>query len=124
MRLIIQQLLKTRDPNQQLLWYKNLLVPFEGQEVGRLNEHLKRDMSRKYAYDNSLYSGSPKWKTDLESFEVWYVAEFCMELMDNEDIYLNISAILMHSLKILPYTKHGKLTREFNGKQNYESISI
>ncbi len=44
MRLIIQPLLKKGDPNQQLLWYKNLLVPFDGKEVGRPNEHLERDM--------------------------------------------------------------------------------
>ena len=86
MRLIIQQHLKTGDPNQQLLLYKNVLVPFECQEVVRTNAHVERYMSRKYAYDKSLGSCSPKWKTDLESFEDWYLAEFSMESMDNEDL--------------------------------------
>ncbi|KAG5629805.1 hypothetical protein H5410_001522 [Solanum commersonii] len=95
----------------------SLLVPFDGQEVVRPNEHLERDMSMRYVDVNSLASGSPKWKNDLESFEDWYLAVFFMEPVDNEDLYLNILTSLMHSIKILPNTENGKLTREFNGQQ-------
>uniref|UniRef100_M1CQU0 Uncharacterized protein n=2 Tax=Solanum tuberosum TaxID=4113 RepID=M1CQU0_SOLTU len=95
----------------------SLLVPFDGPEVVRPNEHLVRDMSMRYVDVNSLASGSPKWKTDLESFDDCYLADFFMEPVDNEELYLNILTSLMHSVKILPNTENGKSIREFNGEQ-------
>ncbi|KAH0689456.1 hypothetical protein KY289_016814 [Solanum tuberosum] len=47
----------------------SLLITFEAPEVVRSNEHLERDVSTRYVNVNSLVSGSPIWKTDLESFE-------------------------------------------------------
>jgi len=47
----------------------SLLITFEAPEVVRPNEHLERDVSTRYVNVNSLASGSPIWKTDLESFE-------------------------------------------------------
>ncbi|KAG5616253.1 hypothetical protein H5410_016077 [Solanum commersonii] len=72
----------------------SLLITFEAPEVVRSNEHLERDVSTRYVNVNSLASGSPIWKTDLESFEDY----------------------LMHSVKILPYIENGKSTWEFNGQ--------
>lgn len=90
--------------------------------VVRPNEHLKRDMSTRYANVTSLARSFPKWKTDLETFKDWYLADFFMEDVDNEDLYLNISASLMHSVKILPDTEDGKSTVEWS--TCFESIPI
>ena len=73
-------------------------------------------MSTRYINVNSFVSGSPTWKTDLESFEDWYFADFVMEPVGNEDPYLNILISLMHSVKILPNIKIGKSTWKFNGQ--------
>lgn len=53
----------------------SLLVPFDGPEVVRPNEHLEQDMST-YVDVTSLASGSPKWKTNLETLEDWYLVDF------------------------------------------------
>ncbi|KAH0744077.1 hypothetical protein KY290_032070 [Solanum tuberosum] len=98
----------------------SLLVPFNGPEVVRPNEHLERDMSMRYADVNSLASGSPKLKTDSETFVDWYLSDLFMEPVGNENLYLNISTSSIHSVKILPDIENGKSTGAFND-QNISS---
>ncbi|KAH0753930.1 hypothetical protein KY290_024200 [Solanum tuberosum] len=98
----------------------SLLVSFDGPEVVRPNEHLERDMSMRYADVNSLASGSPKLKTDSETFVNWYLSDLFMEPVGNENLYLNISTSSIHSVKILPDTENGKSTGAFND-QNISS---
>ncbi|WMV43192.1 hypothetical protein MTR67_036577 [Solanum verrucosum] len=98
----------------------SLLVPFDGPEVVRPNEHLERDMSMRYADVNSLASGSPKLKTDSETFVNWYLSDLFMESVGNENLYLKISTSSIHFVKILPDTENGKSTRAFND-QNISS---
>ncbi|KAG5585070.1 hypothetical protein H5410_045504 [Solanum commersonii] len=93
-----------------------LLGTFEAPEVVRRNEHLEREVSTRYVNVNSLANGSLIWKTDLDSFEDWYLADFFMEHVGNEDSFLNILINLMHSVKILPNTENGKSTWEFKGQ--------
>ncbi|KAK6803624.1 hypothetical protein RDI58_001408 [Solanum bulbocastanum] len=47
-----------------------LLVSLVGCEVIMANEHLKQAMPTRYVFLDSLGSGSPKWKTDIETFRV------------------------------------------------------
>uniref|UniRef100_M1ATP0 R2 late blight resistance protein n=1 Tax=Solanum tuberosum TaxID=4113 RepID=M1ATP0_SOLTU len=98
----------------------SLLVPFDGPEVVRPNEHLERDMSMRYVDVNSLASGSPKLKTDSETFVDWYLSDLFMEPVGNENLYLNISTSSIHSVKILPDIENGKSTGAFND-QNISS---
>ncbi|KAK4740176.1 hypothetical protein R3W88_003873 [Solanum pinnatisectum] len=102
----------------------SLLVLFDGPEIVRPNEHLEQDISTRYVGVNSIASDSPKWKTDLETFVDWYLADFFMEPVGNENLYLNILTSSMHSVKICPDTENGKSTRTFNGQNILSQFSL
>ncbi|XP_060202639.1 uncharacterized protein LOC132631057 [Lycium barbarum] len=101
----------------------SLFVPIVGRELVMPNEHLERDMPARYVVANSLGCGSPKCKTDLETFDVVYLAEIFMEVVSTEDLFLekyileNESVISTSAiLELLLAAENGKFVGGFNGQ--------
>ncbi|WMV10089.1 hypothetical protein MTR67_003474, partial [Solanum verrucosum] len=91
-----------------------LLVPLVGREVMMANEHLKQAMPTRYVFLDSLGSGSPKWKTDIETFRVGTEDLFLDKyFLENESA---ISTSAMHSVGLLSAAENGKSIGGFNGQ--------
>ncbi|KAH0747263.1 hypothetical protein KY285_008920 [Solanum tuberosum] len=86
-----------------------LLVPLVGCEVMLSNKHLEQDMPTRYVVPNSIGSGSPKWKTDLETKDLSIDKYF----LENES---SISTSAMQSVRLLPAAENGKSIGGFSGQ--------
>ncbi|MCD7468460.1 triosephosphate isomerase [Datura stramonium] len=62
--------MRTAEIEYSIATQVSLLVPIVGREAVMPNEHLEQDMPTRYVVTNSVSSGFPKWKTDLETFTV------------------------------------------------------
>ncbi|KAH0650352.1 hypothetical protein KY284_030264 [Solanum tuberosum] len=86
-----------------------LLVPLVGCEVMLSNKNLEQDMPTRYVVPNAIGSGSPKWKTDLETKDLSIDKYF----LENES---SISTSAMHYVRLLPAAKNGKSLGGFSGQ--------
>nr|XP_018633476.1 uncharacterized protein LOC108948689 isoform X2 [Nicotiana tomentosiformis] len=112
----------------------SLLVPFDGRESAVPSKHLERDTPMRYVDANSLDSGgTPKWQTDLVTFEDVYLASFFMEPAIIADRYfaprilmneIASSTSAMHLVEVLFEAENGKSIGRFTDQHILSQFSL
>ncbi|OIT37978.1 hypothetical protein A4A49_06561 [Nicotiana attenuata] len=112
----------------------SLLVPFAGREYAVSNKHLERDMPARYVDANSLDTGgTPKWPTDLVTFEDVYLASFSWNLqlllidILHKKILINECASptsAMHLVEVLFEVENGKSIGRFTDQHILSQFSF
>ncbi|OIT20252.1 hypothetical protein A4A49_39873 [Nicotiana attenuata] len=112
----------------------SLLVPFTGRESAVSNKHLEHDMPARYVDANSLDTGgTPKWQTDLLTFEDVYLAGFFMEPAIIADRYFSQKNLMnesssstsaMHLVEVLFEAENGKSIGRFTDEHILSQFSF